>query len=374
LILFLVALLIPSPGLTQEEEIDEVEKQIELWSRIEAFFEGQQERGFIVLPIAFFNPTIGSATGAAARYLYRLDDGSTSSHTTLGAAWAGEDGWVAGLWQKTFFDADRYKVDGEFGLFDVSRSYYGIGFDSGKAGDFIDLYQSGALFNTRAMLKTGQYLYLGARFRLLTMETTSDDPDDLDSGQFSIPPEERDAVSSGMGLTLLLDSRDNQYSPYSGSLLELTSYAANEAFGSDFDYRNLRGDFKGFLEVSPDQVLALAVSGCFSSGDVPYYDLCSYGQRSNLRGYVSGRYRDKNMLSAQMEYRGRFYDRWGLVAFVGTGKVAPDVDGFGEVAALPSAGGGVRLLVSRSQRINVGIDYAVGRDEKAWYLRFGEAF
>jgi outer membrane protein assembly factor BamA len=359
---------------SQEEEIDEIDRQMELWSRIEDLFEKQKERGLIVLPVGFSNPTIGAGVGGAARYLYKLDEESKASHTTFGAAWAGNDGWVAGLLQRTFLKADRYRIDGEVGLFDVSRSYYGTGFDSGEAGDFIDLDQVGYLFKTRALIQAGENLYLGVHYRLIRMETGSDIPGVLDSGVHSIPTDERDAVSSGIGPIFRLDSRDNIYNPYSGTLLELTSYAADEMFGSDFDYQSLQIKLNQYVEVGQDQVLAFALSGCFASGDVPYYDLCSFGQSSNLRGYVSGRYRDRNMLTAQLEYRGQFHDRWGVVAFAGTGEVAPDLDGFNGEDLLPSAGAGLRLMVSRKQRINVGFDYAVGKDEEAWYLRFGEAF
>jgi hypothetical protein len=120
--------------------------------------------------------------------------------------------------------------------------------------------------------------------------------------------------------------------------------------------------------------LALGFTGCFTSGDVPYYDLCAFGQKSNLRGYVAGQYRDRNMVSAQLEYRGQFYGRWGLVGFAGVGEVAPSVDELDGEDLLPSYGGGVRLMVSRKQRLNVGIDYAVGKDDYAFYLRYGEAF
>jgi hypothetical protein len=40
--------------------------------------------------------------------------------------------------------------------------------------------------------------------------------------------------------------------------------------------------------------------------------------------------------------------------------------------SLPAAGAGLRYLASRDQRLNVSIDYAVGRDESAFYVYIGE--
>ena len=37
-------------------------------------------------------------------------------------------------------------------------------------------------------------------------------------------------------------------------------------------------------------------------GDVPFYDLCLLGQYQDSRGYQTGQYRDRVMLTAQAEY------------------------------------------------------------------------
>ena len=374
LTLALFLFLLPSPALSQEDELDEIEKQVDVWSSIEKLFESQKERGFVVVPVAFSNPTIGAGVGAAARYLYKLDDESTSSHTTLGAAWAGGRSWLVGLGQRTFIKADRFRIDGGLGVFDVTRPFYGVGFDSGDAGQSIDVDQAGYLFNAEGLFQAGEYIYLGLRYRLLRMETSYEDPGVFSSGTFSLSSDEYNAVSSGIGPVLRLDSRDNEYNPYGGALLEVVSYVADDMLGSDLDYVTLNADYNHFLGIGQNHVLAIGLSACSTSGSVPYYDLCIFGQKSNLRGYVAGRYRDRHMVTAQLEYRGRIYDRWGLVAFAGAGKVAPDLDEFDETGLLPSTGAGLRFMVSRKERINVGFDYAVGRDEETFYLRFGEAF
>jgi len=38
-------------------------------------------------------------------------------------------------------------------------------------------------------------------------------------------------------------------------------------------------------------------------GDVPFYELCLLGQYQDSRGYQTGQYRDRVMLTAQAEYR-----------------------------------------------------------------------
>jgi hypothetical protein len=376
LLVFVLTLFsIPSMALaSNDEEFEELEKNIDLLSRLEWAFEPSEEDGLVLIPIAFSNPTIGSGVGGAARWRYRLDEEAEISHTTLGAGWAGADGWVVGLQQRTFLKGDQWHVNGVLGLFGVTRPHYGIGYDAGEQDDYIDLDQAGFLFAPEVLIRSGENLHMGLRYRLLQVETTSDSAEISSGGVFDIPADEQDALSSGIGPILRLDSRDSRYGPSSGALLDITSYVADQNLGSDFKYQTLKTEYSHYVTVGEEQVLALGLTGCFTSGDVPYYDLCTFGQKSNLRGYVAGQYRDRNMVSAQLEYRGQFYGRWGLVGFAGVGEVAPSVDELDGEDLLPSFGGGVRLMVSRKERINVGIDYAVGKDDHTFYLRFGEAF
>ncbi len=375
LVFVLILLSLPYIALaSQDEEFDELEKNIDLLSRFEWLFEPSKDDGLVVIPIAFSNPTIGSGVGGAARWRYKLDEETEISHTTLGAAWAGDDGWAVGLLQRTFLKGDQFRINGTLGLFDVTRPFYGIGYDAGERGESIDLDQAGLLFTPEVLVRLGKNLHMGLRYRLLQVETTSNSSEISSGGMFNIPVGEQDAVSSGIGPTLTLDSRDSRYGPTSGALLDIISFIADQDLGSDFKYQTLKTEYSHYVTVGEEQVLALGLTGCFTSGDVPYYDLCAFGQKSNLRGYVAGQYRDRTMVSAQIEYRGQFYGRWGLVGFAGVGEVAPSVDELNGEDLLPSYGGGVRLMISRKQRINVGIDYAVGKDDYAFYLRYGEAF
>jgi len=41
---------------------------------------------------------------------------------------------------------------------------------------------------------------------------------------------------------------------------------------------------------------------------------------------------------------------------------------------LPGAGAGIRFMAIESEKINIGIDVAVGKDDWGLYFRIGEAF
>ena len=102
--------------------------------------------------------------------------------------------------------------------------------------------------------------------------------------------------------------------------------------------------------------------------------MCKFGQGGDLRGCIGGRYRDQVMFTAQAEYRWQFYKKWGVVAFAGVGGVDEDLGGFDFENPLPSAGVGLRFMLSKENRLNLGVDYAVGKDSDAWYFSVGESF
>lgn len=108
--------------------------------------------------------------------------------------------------------------------------------------------------------------------------------------------------------------------------------------------------------------------------DVPFFGLSQLGQRSDIRGYIDGQYRDHLLLAAQAEYRRFFTPRWGAALFGGVGTVAPD---FGELDPddlLWAGGGGLRYRLSRRNPVSLRLDFAYGKDGPAWYLTMGEAF
>jgi hypothetical protein len=87
-----------------------------------------------------------------------------------------------------------------------------------------------------------------------------------------------------------------------------------------------------------------------------------------------GRYLDRCMFAAQLEYRLVLPWRFGLVAFGGIGEVAPSDDGFRTDQFLPAGGTGIRFLLSKKFHVNLRTDFAWGKDNFTWSMGVGEAF
>ncbi len=126
---------------------------------------------------------------------------------------------------------------------------------------------------------------------------------------------------SGTGLSLTYDSRNNAFAPDKGGFLQVFFNHFSPVLGSDFRYTNYVIDFRRFIRLYRQQVLAIQAYGFFNAGDVPLRSLASFGGSNSMRGFYDGRYRSKNQVVAQAEYRVPLFWRIGAVGFVGIGNV-----------------------------------------------------
>jgi len=93
-----------------------------------------------------------------------------------------------------------------------------------------------------------------------------------------------------------------------------------------------------------------------------------------MRGHYRGRYRDKNLMAFQTEYRWNFFKRFGLALFGGFGNVSNDFNNFRFDELKYSVGAGLRYMVVPSQRINIRLDVGFGRETTGFYINIADAF
>ena len=334
------------------------------------------ERGFVqdlvVAPIPISNPTIGTGLAVVVMPFYHLGAGSPLSNTAVAAGVTSSGSWGLGVMQSTRLRGDELRLDGMFAFADLRYQFYGAGADAGMNGSSVPIVQKAFAFAPELLLQAARGVFLGVRYRGVRVETALD--------ALSAPPEIAALIgrsititSSGLGPKATLDTRDNDMSPSSGTLLELRANFADEALGSDFSYETY--DFgANYYRRLARGVLAFRAFLCKVSERTPLFDLCLYGSGSDLRGYEIGRFRDRAMATAQAEYRFPLAGRFGAVVFAGTGKVARSFSSMGEEPDLPSAGFGLRWLAAEKARVNLSIDVARSRDDTSLYVYVKESF
>ena len=181
-------------------------------------------------------------------------------------------------------------------------------------------------------------------------------------------------LSSGIGLVLFADTRNNAFSPSQGGFYKLSFLNAGHWIGSDFTFNRWILDARHYIGLSEKVVLALQFYGSQITGDPPFYMYPALGGDNQMRGYYEGRFRDKIYMATQGEFRIRFTRRWGIVAFAGLGDVSGDYQSFMLKRVKPTYGLGLRFMLDPDELLNVRADFANGRDTKGVYFNAKEAF
>lgn len=186
-------------------------------------------------------------------------------------------------------------------------------------------------------------------------------------------PGARGGWSVGAGAGAVYDSRRNLLTPGSGAYAALAVTVFSPALGSEFRFTRYDLDMRRYQPVH-QLVLAGQLTATVHTGEPSFRMLALLGSDAAMRGYYRGRYRDRQLVTGQLEVRAPLYWRLGAVAFAGAGQVARGLHDLGFGQLKPTVGGGLRLLVDRQENINLRLDYAVGRGSTGFYISFGEAF
>ncbi|HET7085576.1 MAG TPA: BamA/TamA family outer membrane protein [Rhizomicrobium sp.] len=305
---------------------------------------------------------------------FKSDRDSKSSFIGTGAFFTSNGSWGAAALGDIAFDDDRYRSRAVAGYAHINYDFYGTRATNAGNTRHVFLNQSGALFQAALEARVAPDLYVGGRLRYLTVKSKFDIPElagELVGNDGPLANLQNNVTT--LGPTATYDTRDKDYSPGNGYLIQ----AGLEGGLNDFISRQsyLRGTLliNRYDTLVDDLVLASHGSFCGEGGKVPIFDLCLFGSQNDLRGYAVGRYQDKTMFTLQEELRWHVFWRIGLVAFAGLGSVAPTINRFDEL--LYSGGAGMRFLASREYGVNIGIDGAVNaQGEATYYIQVGEAF
>jgi len=183
-------------------------------------------------------------------------------------------------------------------------------------------------------------------------------------------------VVSGLGPEISYDSRDIAGSPMRGSKINIAYLFYGEGIGSEYTYRGLEMRFSKYITISKKRkyVLALNYYGDLVWGDMPFDQIPGLGNDKVMRGYYNGRYRDKNYMAVQAEWRMPIWKVIGMTTWVGAGQVGNRVSDYTWSGMKPNFGIGLRVMIDKRSSTNLRIDEGFGRNTNGMYLSIGEAF
>lgn len=350
-------------------------KKKNLFKRIYEYFEKSNEPkpekrfDFSILGGPHYSSDTKLGLGLVASGLYRIDRSDLSispSNVSLYGDITTSESYVIGISGNTIFPQNKYRIDADMFFSYRPSRYWGVGYDAGR-NDYYSEYD-----NLEMQIKFDFY-------RKITNNTYlgfTADVKDIQGKKFediSLLREERAKTSAiGAGFILSYDSRDFIPNPYKGIYAKVEYIYYPKFLGSTFQFNKTELTFRFYQKIWEGGIVAFDIQGVLNNGDVSWNMMALTGSSYQMRGYYKGQYRDKNFIQSQIELRQRVYKRSGAVLWAGAGNVFSKFSAFDWGETLPTFGIGYRWEFK--DRVNVRLDYGIGKGQSAFYFNINEAF
>ncbi len=175
----------------------------------------------------------------------------------------------------------------------------------------------------------------------------------------------------GIGLTLDYDTRDLITNAYRGTYVHLGVMFQPKFMGNHYAFTTAELRACHYRQVWKGGVLAGEFYTKFNFGNPSWATMSELGGSNSMRGYYGGRYRDKHIITMQVELRQHVWRRNGIALWVGGGNVFHDSHSFKHL--LPNYGIGYRWEFRK--RVNVRLDYGFGKSgQHEFIFNINEAF
>jgi len=352
---------------------------LDLFIRIENELAGRTQNArkrTRIAPVFAYTPETSLLFGVNYIRLFRPPSKDSSSRTSY------VDFFAAGTLKKQFIFEQNYTVfsRGEKYMFigystfqKYPQYYYGVGNDL-PASNKEEVDYSQLKLDQLALRNVYKKIYVGAGFRFSTIYNVSSSPTGVLLEKNTVGA--NGSLVSGLQFAFSSDNRNSIYNASTGHLVRIKTALYRPAFGSRYNFSSLEIDLRKFIKpfAGRKDVLAVQFYGFFSFGNVPWSEMGALGSDMIMRGYYSGRYRDKEYAAIQAEYRLNISPFLGFTFFAGTGEVSQAMKNFSWDGLKPNAGVGYRLSLDRQERINLRIDLGYGKNISNVYVTVTEAF
>ncbi len=329
-------------------------------------------------PYVYYTPETQLAFGVGGIMTFYAGEDSVlrPSSTSLSGYYTSNGQWKIGLIPKIYYSRnERYvSVPASFGHYE--SKFWGVGNDTPDIPEtpylesVVDVEAEVQWPPLLPIFDRSGAIYHFAQNRVL-------DPMGNPNLQDSSTVGADGGILSGVGVTLVTDSRNETFYPTRGAFHSISAIYYPTLLGSDYEFTQLTLDFREYLPAWGEWgALAFQLYGEFSIGSAPFYKLPALGGSSRMRGYFYGRYRDKAYVMIQAEYRRHLWWKFGGVFFFGGGQVGPHVSAYRMDSFHASYGIGLRYLFNADEHVNIRVDLGFGKNDSTTGVYFGveEAF
>lgn len=307
--------------------------------------------------------------GLVGAGLYRIDRNDTTlqpSNVSIYGDVSTVGFYLIGVKGNNIFPKDSYRLNYSAYLYSFPSSYWGIGYYEGDNDDNITkLKYFQARFNVEFLVRLAHNLYAGPM--LIFDYAKVRDIDNLEI--FKDNP--HTVTNYGFGVMVSFDNRDVITNAHRGVYAFVKQYFRPSWLWNDQSFSTTEMGLQFYHHVWETGILAYQFTGKFNFGDPSWAMMSRLGGSGSMRGYYEGRYRDKHMLTGQVELRQHIWHRCGGVVWVGAGNVFHDKETFKKF--LPNFGLGFRWEFKKN--VNVRLDYGFGKKgQSSFIFNINEAF
>ena len=325
-----------------------------------------------VLPVLGSAPETGFVGGATALRVSSLVADTITRSTTeqIYVAYTAKQQFRAFVSTDRWSEGNRWGLSAQLEYQRFPQPFFGVGIDAPKSAE--EWYEPRSLIGSATVLRRVSraiYGQVGLRYTRTTIAETADGGV-VERGELRGM---QGGVVSQLVTGVAWDSRDNVFAPAKGTYAQVTGAVSGGVVGSDYRFDRYVADARHYWRAGRGVLAGQAYLEA-TSGATPFDQLGLLGSGSTMRGYVHGRYRDRDLAAAQLEYRTPVVGRFGVAAFAGAGTVAPTISELASSTVLPTFGAGARWLLLPKERTTIRVDYAKGRSSSGFYVAFNEAF
>ncbi len=349
--------------------------------------------GFLPVPIIITDPAVDGGLGMMGLFFHESEEeqaarlktmqdesNDKASHSLMPpsisaafGAYTGNDSFFIGGGHLGFFNKGNIRYMGGGGYGDININFYGFGDVTLPIPLEINT-QATAIMQTLKFKLGDSAFYFGPMHRYVDAQVSI-----INSGDFInkipndlLPALSTNIVTSGAGLTIEYDSRDNFYSPTDGLKYELNYLWFDDVIGSDVDYTLTELTALNYFKITDHWRTAFRVEANYVDSEqvLPPYAT----PYISMRGIPAARYQGQSVALSELEIAYRINLRWELSAFAGIGKASDSFSDFSESDSRVSKGAGFRYLIARRYDFNMGIDIAKGPEDTVFYIQAGSAW
>ncbi|MDR7372864.1 BamA/TamA family outer membrane protein [Flavobacterium aquidurense] len=344
----------------------------------------EKKVAFMPMPTLTYDRSQGAGVGVIAMALFKADNSKKVPLSRIMGVgnYATNDSYYLMFGTRLYLKEDYWRITAAAGYINYNFQAF-MDFENGDMGGATGVYETpyttkGALYVFALQRRIFENFYLGVGGFMMRSDVTIKLPDNTEV----VDPNDTNSLS----IPISYDTRNSVYNPSSGLFIDARFSTVPSWLDNDNDFIKTMLYVNYYKGISDHKILASRFAMKANFGDVPFASQDYIGQ-TDLRGYTQGEYRGNQTYTAQTEFRNNFYKKWGYVGFVGLGiayrkseEGAAAGDWYNSGASwskpLPSIGAGARYQVieKAGQKVNAGIDVAVGRGDWGFYFRLTEAF